>query len=287
VRDVWRGQANGVRELAYRLSGSSDLYQDDGRRPYASINFVTAHDGFTLRDLTTYEHKHNEDNGEENLDGTDDNRSWNCGVEGPADDPLVEELRLRQAKNMLSTLLLSTGVPMLTMGDELRRTQGGNNNAYVQDNAISWVSWELGNDARELLDLTRQLIRFRREHPVFRQRAFFSGHDVSEDGVKDVAWFGPDGAELTDSSWFDASVRTIGMYLDGRGIRTRGPHGEPVVDESFLVLLHMGADDLEVTLPGLPWAARYEVVLGTAGTSLHETSLKVLSRTVTLLRACR
>jgi glycogen operon protein len=176
---------------------------------------------------------------------------------------------------------------MLTMGDELRRTQGGNNNAYVQDNAISWVSWELGNDARELLELTRQLIRFRREHPVFRQRAFFSGHDVSEDGVKDVAWFGPDGKELTDASWFDPSVSTIGMYLDGRGIRTRGPHGEPVVDESFLVLLHMGPDDLEVTLPGLPWAARYEVVLATAGTSLHETSLKVLGRSVTLLRAGR
>jgi glycogen operon protein len=287
VRDVWRGQANGVRELAYRLSGSSDLYQDDGRRPYASINFVTAHDGFTLRDLTSYESKHNEDNGEDNLDGTDDNRSWNCGVEGPAEDPAVEELRLRQAKNVLATLLLSTGVPMLTMGDEVRRTQGGNNNAYVQDNAISWVNWELGSDARELLDLTRQLIRFRREHPVFRQRAFFSGHDVSEDGVKDVAWFGPDGKELTDSSWFDSSVQTLGMYLDGRCIRTRGPHGEPVVDESFLVLLHMGPDDLEVALPGAPWAARDEVVLGTAGTALHETALKVAGRSVTLLRACR
>jgi glycogen operon protein len=287
VRDVWRGQANGVRELAYRLSGSSDLYQDDGRRPYASINFVTAHDGFTLRDLTSYDDKHNEANGEDNLDGTDDNRSWNCGVEGPSDDPAVEALRLRQAKNLLSTLLLSTGVPMLTMGDELRRTQGGNNNAYVQDNEISWVHWDLDPSARELLELTTSLIRVRRQHPVFRQRAFFSGHDVSADGVKDVAWFGPTGEELTDEQWFDPSVQTLGMYLDGRGIRTRGPHGEAVVDDSFLVLLHMAPDDTELTLPGLPWAARYEVVLGTAETSLHETALKVVGRSVTLLRACR
>jgi isoamylase len=287
VRDVWRGDGQGVRELAYRLSGSSDLYQDDGRRPYASINFVTAHDGFTLRDLTTYETKHNEANGEAGADGTDDNRSWNCGVEGPTDDPAIEALRLRQAKNLLTTLLLSTGVPMLTMGDELRRTQGGNNNAYVQDNEISWVHWDLGPDARDLLDLTTRLIHVRRDHPVFRQRAFFSGRDVSEDGVKDVAWFGPSGTELVDDQWFDPSVQTLGMYLDGRGIRTRGPHGEPVVDESFLLLLHMGASDVEVQLPGSPWASRYEVVLGTAETVLHETALQVIGRSVTLLRACR
>jgi glycogen operon protein len=287
VRDVWRGSGSGVRELAYRLSGSSDLYQDDGRRPYASINFVTAHDGFTLRDLTSYESKHNEANGEDNKDGTDDNRSWNCGVEGPTDDESIESLRLRQAKNMLATLLLSTGVPMLTMGDELRRTQGGNNNAYVQDNEISWVHWDLDPSAQELLDLTSRLVRFRREHPVFRQRAFFSGRDVSEDGVKDVAWFGPTGEELDDASWFDTSVQTLGMYLDGRGIRTRGPHGEPVVDDSFLVLLHMGAEDLEVQLPRAPWAARYEVVLGTGATTLFETSLSVVGRSVTLLRALR
>ncbi|MDP9183794.1 MAG: glycogen debranching enzyme GlgX, partial [Actinomycetota bacterium] len=215
------------------------------------------------------------------------NRSWNCGVEGPTDDAAIEALRLRQAKNLLATLLLSTGVPMLTMGDELRRTQGGNNNAYVQDNEISWVSWDLGPDARELLDLTTRLIKVRREHPVFRQRAFFSGHDVSADGVKDVAWFGPSGSELVDDEWFDPSVQTLGMYLDGRGIRTRGPHGEPVVDESFLLLLHMGPEDTEVQLPGSPWASRYEIVLGTAETVLHETALQVLGRSVTLLRACR
>jgi isoamylase len=287
VRDVWRGSGQGVRELAYRLSGSSDLYQDDGRRPYASINFVTAHDGFTLRDLTSYETKHNEANGEQNKDGTDDNRSSNCGVEGPTDDPAIEALRLRQAKNVLATLLLSTGVPMLTMGDEVRRTQDGNNNAYVQDNPLSWVSWDLGPDARELLDLTTRLVQVRRTHPVFRQRAFFSGRDVSEDGVKDVAWFGPTGTELDDQQWFDASLQTLGMYLDGRGIRTRGPHGEQVVDESFLVLFHMGPDDASIALPGVPWASRYEVVLGTAETVLHETALTVIGRSVTLLRACR
>jgi glycogen operon protein len=188
---------------------------------------------------------------------------------------------------MLATLLLSTGVPMLVMGDELRRTQQGNNNAYVQDNEVSWVDWHLDDRARELLDLTTHLIRVRRQHPVFRQRAFFSGHDVSEDGVKDVAWFGPGGTELTDEQWFDPSVQTLGMYLDGRGIRTRGPHGERVVDESFLVLLHMAADDTDLTLPGPPWAARYEVVLASGSTSLHERSLKVVGRSVTLLRACR
>jgi glycogen operon protein len=190
-------------------------------------------------------------------------------------------------RNLLGTLLLSTGVPMLTMGDEVRRTQGGNNNAYVQDNPMSWVDWELSADKRELLELTRHLIHCRRSHPVFRQRAFFSGHDVSEDGVKDIAWFGPTGEELDDEQWFDPTVQTLGMYLDGRGIRTRGPHGEQVVDESFLLLLHMAPDEAEVRLPGLPWAARYEVVLATAKTVLHETALQVVGRSVTLLRACR
>jgi glycogen operon protein len=176
---------------------------------------------------------------------------------------------------------------MLTMGDEVRRTQHGNNNAYVQDNPLSWVDWELTPDKRELLELTARLVRFRREHPVFRQKAFFSGRDVSEDGVKDVAWFGPDGRELDDASWFDAGLQTLGMYLDGRGIRTRGPHGEPVVDDSFLVLLHMGPDDLLVQLPEAPWAERYEVVLGTGEAQLRETCLAVVGRSVSLLRALR
>ena len=291
VRDVWRGDDRGVRELAYRLSGSSDLYQDDGRRPYASINFVTAHDGFTLRDLTTYEAKRNDANGEDNRDGTDDNRGWNCGVEGETDDPEVNALRLRQAKNLLTTLLLSTGVPMLTMGDELRRTQQGNNNAYCQDNEVSWVDWEVTPDQQEVYDLVRLLLALRRDHPVFRQKAFFSGADAGADGVKDIAWFGADGRELTDAEWFDTGQKTLGMYLDGRGIKTRGPRGEAVVDDSFLVLLHMGADPLDVTLPGAPWATSFDVVVDTAGevwgTHSAGKRLPMAGRSVAVLRATR
>jgi isoamylase len=291
VRDVWRGSGSGVRQLAYRLSGSSDLYQDDGRRPYASINFVTAHDGFTLRDLTTYETKLNAANGEDGRDGESHNRSWNCGVEGETADPAVNALRLRQAKNLLSTLLLSTGVPMLTMGDEIGRTQGGNNNAYCQDSAVSWVDWDVTPTGQELYDLVARLLALRREHPVFRQKAFFSGRDVGSDGVKDVAWFGVAGVELDDTQWFDASQSTLGMYLDGRGIKTRGPRGEDVVDDSFLVVLHAGADDVELTLPSRPWASGYDVELDTAGL-LHGSRppgavLTLTSRSVVLLKAHR
>jgi isoamylase len=293
VRDVWRGAHRGVRELAYRLSGSSDLYQEDGRRPYASINFVTSHDGFTLRDLTTYEQKHNEANGEDNRDGDDDNRSWNCGVEGETDDAEVNALRLRQAKNMLSTLLLSTGVPMISMGDEIRRTQGGNNNAYCQDNPISWVDWEVKPDAQEVYDLVARLLALRRAHPVFRQKAFFSGSSLSEDGVKDIAWFGTDGKELSDREWFDPAQQTLGMYLDGRGIRSRGPRGEAIVDDSFLFVLHGGAEEIELTLPDPPWASSYELVLDTARTGCGEglrepgSRLSVISRSALLFRALR
>ena len=290
VRDVWRGAAPGVRDLAYRLSGSSDLYQDDGRRPYASINFVTAHDGFTLRDLTTYEVKRNAANGEDGRDGESHNRSWNGGVEGETDDPAVLAVRLRQARNLLSTLLLSTGVPMLSMGDEVRRTQLGNNNAYCQDGPISWMPWEVDAEAQGLHAFAARLIALRREHPVFRQRAFFSGR-ARGDGVKDLAWFSARGLELTDEQWFDPSVRTLGMYLDGDGIRTRGPRGERVVDDSFLLLLHTAAGDEDVVLPGQPWATSYEVVLDTAGVHPEGTQvsgvLGVCGRSVLLLRARR
>jgi glycogen operon protein len=282
VRDVWRGHSHGLRELAYRLSGSSDLYQDDGRRPYASINFVTAHDGFTLRDLTSYDHKHNEANGEGNRDGEDHNRSWSCGTEGPTDDPEINALRLRQAKNLLTTLLLSTGTPMLSMGDELRRTQGGNNNAYCQDNETSWVDWELGAEAKELTDLVARLLQLRREHPVFRQKAFFSGRALGEDGVKDLAWFGAHGKELTDEQWFDPAQQTIGMYVDGRGIRTRGPQGEGITDDSFLLVLHAGAEDVDLVLPGPPWAESYELLVDTAASGDVMTG-----RSVRLYRARR
>jgi isoamylase len=294
VRDAWRGQAGGVRELAYRLSGSSDLYQAEGRRPWASINFVTSHDGFTLRDLTTYERKRNQANGEGNRDGDDHNRSWNCGVEGETDDPEVTALRRRQARNLLTTLLLSTGVPMLSMGDEVRRTQWGNNNAYCQDNDLSWMPWEGGQDAADLLALAQRLLRLRAEHPVFRQKAFFLGRPVGDDSVKDVGWFGADGQELTDEEWFDPATVTLGMYLDGRGIRTRGRRGERVVDDTFLLLCHLGRSDLDVVLPGPPWALSWTLLVDTAaedgqGDGQHAGGkrLAVTGRSALLLRADR
>jgi len=265
VRTFWAHGGDGVRDLAYRLSGSSDLYGDDGRLPIASINFVTAHDGFTLRDLVSYEHKHNQDNGEGNRDGTDDNRSYNCGVEGSPAPPEVEALRLRQARNLLTTLLLSTGAPMLVAGDELWRTQDGNNNAYVQDNEVSWLDWAPSAEAADLHALTRRLLGLRRAHPVLRQSAFFEGRPVGvgEAATKDLAWFHPAGREFTDADWFDTGVRTLGMYLDGRGLRHRDPRGRTVVDESFLLVLHAGDDPIDVALPGAPWADGYRVVIDT------------------------
>jgi glycogen operon protein len=265
VRSFWaQGAPDGVRDLAYRLTGSSDLYGDDGRLPIASINFVTAHDGFTLRDLVSYERKHNEANGEDNTDGTDDNRSYNCGVEGDPAPPAVQALRLRQARNLLSTLLLSTGAPMLVAGDERWRTQRGNNNAYVQDNEVSWLDWTDSAEAADLLALARRLLDLRRRHPVLRQRAFFEGRAVpGGDGCKDLAWFHPSGRELGDADWYDHGLRSIGMYLDGRGLRHRGRRGEMIVDESFLLLLHSGDNDGLFAVPALPWAASYEIVVDT------------------------
>ena len=293
VRDVWRGQAGSVRELAYRLSGSSDLYNSEGRSPSASVNFVTAHDGFSLRDLTTYDQKHNAANGEDGRDGESHNRSWNCGVEGETDLPEVQALRRRQARNLLATLLLSSGVPMLTMGDEVRRTQHGNNNAYCQDGEISWQPWELDLSARDLCAFTAQLVALRRAHPVLRPRSFFLGR-TGPSGVKDLAWFGRDGRELSGEQWFDPMQRTIAMYLDGEGIRSRGPRGEGVTDDSLLLVLHTAPDDTEVVLPGPPWAASYDVLLDTAderpapgGSVAAGSGLTMTGLSVVLLRAVR
>jgi glycogen operon protein len=292
VRDHWRGAAPGVRDLAYRLSGSSDLYAEDGRRPYASINFVNAHDGFTLRDLVSYDRKHNEVNGEDNRDGTDDNRSWNHGVEGETSDPGVVELRRRQLRNFLTTLLLSTGVPMLVAGDEMGRTQRGNNNAYCLDDETTWLDWSLREEYGDLLDFARRLLRLRHEHPVFRQRRFFEGRPVVLDGRKDLAWFHPSGAEMTDHTWHDESLRTLGMYLAGDGIRSRGRRGERVLDGSYLLWLHAGADTIEATLPGGVWAERYDVVLDTTGADTNTGAgvsagerISLLGRSCLLLRA--
>ncbi len=298
VRSFWAHGSGGVRDLAYRLSGSSDLYADDGRSPFASINFVTAHDGFTLRDLVSYERKDNKANGEQNCDGTDDNRSYNCGVEGdPAPDAVVE-LRLRQARNLLVTLLLSTGVPMLLAGDERWRTQLGNNNAYVQDNETSWVCWDPSAAASDLTELTRRLIALRRASPVLRQRAFFAGRSVpGGDGCKDLAWFHPSGRELSDADWFSDSLRTLGMYLDGRGLRHRGPRGELIIDDSYLLLVHSGDDAVSFTLPSSPWASAYTTVVDTSRVSgLPDPSagplsggavLDLAARSTFLLRVCR
>ncbi|MFD7571074.1 glycogen debranching protein GlgX, partial [Streptomyces sp. NPDC059810] len=264
VRDFWRGALPDVRDLGYRLSGSSDLYAWGGRRPYASVNFVTAHDGFTLRDLVTYERKHNEANGEGNRDGTHDNRSWNCGVEGETDDPDINALRLRQQRNLLTTLLLSTGVPMLVAGDEMGRTQGGNNNAYCQDNAIGWLDWALPDDPgrAQLLALTRRLLALRHDHPVLRRRAFFSGRPQGTDGLRDLAWFTAEGAEMTEPDWY-APTATLGLYLSGRDIPGRDERGEQITDDSFLAVLHAGHRPLEFRLPGPPWAETYELVVDT------------------------
>lgn len=264
VRDFWRGALPDVRDLGYRLSGSSDLYAWGGRRPYASVNFVTAHDGYTLRDLVTYERKHNEANGEDNRDGTDDNRSWNCGVEGESDDADFNAVRRRQLRNMLTTLLLSTGVPMLVAGDEFGRTQGGNNNAYCQDNEVSWVDWSLLEVPawRELFTLTSRLVALRRAHPVLRRKAFFSGHPQGPDGLRDLAWFNAEGEEMTATDWY-APGTTLAMFLSGRDIPGRDVRGEPITDDSFLAVLHAGDEPLNFPLPGAPWATTYELLLDT------------------------
>ena len=256
MRDFWRGQAN-CGAFAERVSGSSDLYGADGREPFASINFITAHDGFTLADLVSYEHKRNEDNREDNHDGTDDNRSWNCGVEGDTDDPGIVALRRRQQRNFLTTLLISQGTPMILGGDELGRTQCGNNNAWCQDNELSWYDWTESPEADETRDFTRRLIKLRREHPVFRRLTFLRGEELKGSGLPDVWWFRPDGRKMTRREW-NSGEPVLGMFLNGKEINSPGPHGEAIEDDSFLLLINAHGEDREFMLPrrrfGLQWA---------------------------------
>jgi isoamylase len=260
IRDFWRGQHSSLGEVAYRITGSPDLYESNGRRPKASINFITAHDGFTLADLVAYNDKHNEANGEGNRDGESHNRSWNCGVEGPTDDPAILALRARQQRNFLATLLLSQGVPMLLGGDEQGRTQRGNNNGYCQDNEVSWYDW---SDVDEtLLDFTRWLMRLRREHPVFRRRRWFQGRPIRGKGPADIAWFRPDGEEMSDDDWH-GSASTLGMFLNGLAIAAPDARGEQVVDDSFIALFNGHFEDVTFVL-ARPWGDRWEVVLDTA-----------------------
>ena len=263
IRDFWRSHSDGVRTVATRLAGSSDLYLDDGRSPYASINFVTAHDGFTLRDLVSYEDKHNEANGEQNRDGTSNNRSWNCGVEGETDDPDVLELRHRQAANLIATLCLSNGVPMLTAGDERGRTQRGNNNAYSQDNEISWIDWRSDDAWLDIFEITRTALKVRREHPALRQRHWFEGRPAMVGGPKDLAWIHPAGREMGVPDWQDPTLRVIGMFVSGKPLRSPGPRGEQQHDSSFLLWFNGSGEDREVTLPSNEWVQQGVVVLST------------------------
>jgi isoamylase len=262
VRDYWRGQPGQVPELASRLSGSADLYQASARRPVASVNFVTCHDGFTLADLVSYDHKHNEANGESNRDGSDDNRSWNCGAEGPTANPEVNALRRRQLRNFLVTLFTSQGIPMLRAGDELGHSQGGNNNAYCQDNEISWLDWAAADTA--LTDFTCALSELRRTHPVFRRRRFFSGQPPQAgDGLRDIGWLTPAGAEMTEQDWRDGNVRALGVFLNGKAITEPGPTGEVITDTYFLLLLNAGGEDVTFTLPAGALARSWQVIVST------------------------
>jgi glycogen operon protein len=259
VRDFWRGEDHALREFAYRFTGSSDLYKNDGRRPFASINFVTAHDGFTLRDLVSYNEKHNEANGEDNRDGESHNRSWNCGAEGPTEDEGIRLLRARQKRNFLATLFLSQGVPMLVMGDEISRTQRGNNNAYCQDNPVSWVDWSRVDEP--LLDFTRRLIRLRDKHPVFRRPRWFKGRPIHGE-PSDIAWFTPEGQPMAD--WGERHAKSVGAFLNGATIGPVEPKGLPVEDDSFYVIFNAHQEGVAFTLPGEPWGRAWRQVFDTA-----------------------
>ena len=290
VRDYWRGEPHSLGEFANRLSGSSDLYESDGRAPYASINFVTAHDGFTLRDLVSYNDKHNEANGENNHDGADNNGSWNCGVEGDSDDPQVLEVRRQQTRNLLATLILSQGVPMLLAGDEIGRSQGGNNNAYCQDNEISWVNWSRMDS--DLLDFTEAVLAIRAAHPVFRRRRFFNGKPT-RDGLPDLAWFNEDGTQMENSDWSTGSMRPLTVFLNGSGITESGMRGQNIVDDSFLLLFNPGHEDTGIVLPDEPFGRRWAPILDTADRTLSTGRARtlrsgsrrtVIARSVVVLR---
>ena len=270
-RDLWRGESAALPEFASRLSGSSDLYETSGRRPVASINFVTCHDGFTLTDLVSYASKHNEANGEDNRDGTDDNRSWNCGAEGPTENPAVNALRARQRRNFLTTLFCSQGVPMLLGGDELGRTQQGNNNAYCQDNELSWVDWSMAEQAAGLLGFTRKLSALRREHPVFRRRRYFRGEPAGDGHLADIAWLTPAGREMGEEDW-SAPGPAMAVFLNGDAITEPGPHGEPVRDDSFLIMLSADHQAQDFTVPGVKYGECWAVVVDTAAGGTADTA---------------
>jgi glycogen operon protein len=268
IRDYWRGADSMLAEFGQRFTGSSDLYRGDYRRPTASINFVTAHDGFTLHDLVSYNEKHNAANGENNQDGESHNRSWNCGAEGLTTDPAIVALRQQQKRNLLTTLFLSQGVPMLLAGDELGRTQRGNNNAYCQDNYISWVDWAAADE--DLLAFTRKLIRLRKAHPVFCRRRWFQGLPIKGSGVEDIAWFLPEGTEMTDENWSHDYAKSLAVFLNGKGLRSRGPSGEQIVDDSFYVIFNAYHGPILYQLPPRKYGREWTKILDTSNSRVEE-----------------
>jgi glycogen operon protein len=265
VRGYWKGEGDKIGEFAQRLTGSSDLYEHGGRLPYASINFITCHDGFTLHDLVSYNQKHNEANLEDNRDGEDHNRSWNCGVEGPSPDPPVNMLRGRQKRNFLASLFLAQGVPMLLAGDELGRSQQGNNNAYCQDNELSWIDWTLDDEQKALLTFVRRLIALRKAHPVFRRRHFFQGRLIKGGGTKDIIWLTPAGTEITDEEWHHTFARCLGLFLAGSALDEQDEKGRPIVDSNFLLLINAHHEPISFTIPTSVPVGHWRVVLDTAG----------------------
>ncbi len=290
VRRYWKGDEGQLSDLAYRLTGSSDLYQNDGRRPYASINFVTAHDGFSLEDLVSYNQKHNEANGENNQDGTNENYSWNMGVEGPTSDPAILALRERQKRNLLSTLLFSQGVPMICGGDEICRTQKGNNNAYCQDNEISWCDWNLDEGKLRFLEFTRQLIAVRKAHPNLRRRKFYQDRDVHHSSLKDIGWYNVEGKEMSEAQWNAPWMRSLGVMFNGTTLNEVDETGKAIVDDSFLLLLNSHGDPVTYVLPQSPRNLGWELAMDTSDIpkpfkhKAFKGKLDVYARSFVLLR---
>jgi glycogen operon protein len=287
IRRFWKGDENLAGEVGYRLTGSPDIYQWNNRRPHVSVNFITSHDGFSLRDLVTYDRKHNEANAESNRDGTDDNNSWNCGTEGESDDPEITALRLRQQRNLLATLLVSQGVPLITAGDEMGKTQGGNNNAYAQDNEISWLDWNLSDPKRSLLEFCARMIRFRRQQPVLQRRRFFLGEHIWDSRMRDLAWFRPDGTEMSPEDWQQPFVRSLALLLGGDATALLDESGNPVVGEPVLVLINAHHEPIVFTLPGSEWSVNWEVVAYTGDDSAGarvDRAFELIGRSLAVLR---
>ena len=273
VRDFWRGEPATLAEFAFRLTGSSDLYESGGRKPYASINFITAHDGFTMHDLVSYNEKHNEANGEDSNDGESHNRSWNCGVEGETDDPEVHQLRERQKRNFFTTLALSQGVPMILGGDEMSRTQFGNNNAYCQDNEISWYDWTQADENITMLGFARRVMDFRQRHRTFRRRKWFQGRPIHGSGTADIGWFDASGEPMTDEQWNEDLAKSIGMFLNGDSLPDPGPHGERESDDSFMILFNASEEKIGFALPSDRWGQNWAIVIDTNDPLLEEQAV--------------